>query len=195
MSENAQPKVIPRRRHGLELLIEIPAVIVTFVMMVHITANAVLRTWWNAPIDHTLEIVQYWYLPIVAFLGFIAAQYRGQHIAADLIYERLPRVTQRYVLSVVFFACALVCIGFAYFGFGEAMHAFHIKKKAGVSTLVSWPTYFLVPLAFGSLVIQFFIAAAQAIVRPEAVHFVGDPDDALLMEQVASDTEPLKGQR
>ncbi|MBM0124251.1 TRAP transporter small permease [Pimelobacter simplex] len=167
-----------------ELLIEIPAVVVTFVMMVHITANALLRTFKDAPIENTLEITQYWYLPIIAFLGFIAAQARGQHIAADLIYERFPEVTKRYVLAVLSVLAAVVCLGFAWFGWGEAVHAKDIGKTAGVSDLAAWPPYFLVPLAFGVLVVQFLYAAVRAIVKGDTQHVVTDPDDVLLLEEL-----------
>src|SRR5687768_17014338 len=109
-------------------------------MMFHITANAILRTWFDAPLPDTLEITQYWYLPIVAFLGFVAAQHRGQHIAADLIFERLPHVVRPYVLALMFALCALVAAGFAWFSFPEAMHSMDIDRTAGVSDLVSWPT-------------------------------------------------------
>ena len=100
----------PRGRARIvELAIEVPAVIVTFAMMIHVSANAISRTWLDAPLDNTLEMVSYWYLPLVAFLGFIAAAYRGQHIAADLVYQMLPVVTQKYVLAVLFVVSSVVC--------------------------------------------------------------------------------------
>lgn len=166
------------------LLIEIPAVIVTFVMMVHITANALLRTFKNDPIANTLEITQYWYLPIIAFLGFIAAQSRGQHIAADLIYERFPEVTKRYVLAVLSVLAAVVCAGFAYYGWGEAVHAKEIGKTAGVSTVTAWPPYYLAPIAFGVMTVQLLYAAIRAIVKGDDHHVVTDPDDVLLLEEL-----------
>ncbi|WP_244928924.1 TRAP transporter small permease [Nocardioides sp. W7] len=185
MAENAtQSKVASR---GFELLIEVPAVLITFLMMLHVTANAVMRTWFDSPIDNTLEMVEYWYLPLVAFLGFIAAQHRGQHIAADLVFEMLPAVTKRFVLAFVFVLCSVVVAGFAWFGWGEAMHAKEIGKTAGVSDLIAWPAYFLVPLAFGSLTIQFLVAAWRALLHPEQDHFVSDVGDAAVLDALASD--------
>lgn len=181
MSEAVSGK---KRSPILDLLIEVPAVIVTFVMMIHITANALLRTWWQAPINNTLEMVQYWYLPLVAFLGFIAAQYRGQHIAADLIFQMLPHVTRRFVLAAMFVLCAAVSLGAAWYGYGEAVHAMEIRKTAGVSDLISWPTYFLAPIAFGSLTLQFLYAAWQAVFRPERVQLAGDADEAMLRDSL-----------
>jgi TRAP-type C4-dicarboxylate transport system permease small subunit len=156
-----QQETVPRFRRGVELLIEVPAVVVTFVMMVHVTANALLRTFADHPLPNTLEIVQFWYLPIIAFLGFVAAQHRGQHIAADLIYAKLPQATRPYVLAVMFVLCGLLCLGFAWFGWKEAISSYESKRTAGVSGLVAWPTYFLVPLAFGSLTVQFLVAGVR----------------------------------
>jgi TRAP-type C4-dicarboxylate transport system permease small subunit len=186
MSEVAS-EATPRagRRWGLELLIEVPAVIVTFVMMFHITANAILRTWFNKPVAHTLEITEYWYLPLVAFLGFIAAALRGQHIAADLIFEQLPRVTRRFVLALLLLVSALTCFGFARFGWDEAVHAQEIGQTAGVSELVAWPTYYLAPISFGALTVIFAWEAVRALRNKVTSPVVTDPDDALLMDELA----------
>lgn len=177
----------PRSRaRVVELAIEVPAVIVTFAMMIHVSANAISRTWLDSPLDNTLEMVSYWYLPLVAFLGFIAAAYRGQHIAADLVYQMLPAVTQKYVLAVLFVVSSVVCLGFAWFGLEEALHAKEIGKTAGVSDLIAWPAYFLVPLAFGSLTVQFLYSAVHSVRHPEDDHFISDPDDAVVLEDLAA---------
>ncbi|GAA3742240.1 TRAP-type C4-dicarboxylate transport system permease small subunit [Spinactinospora alkalitolerans] len=186
---SATPAPVPRRRHGLELCIEVPAVTVTFVMMLHITANALLRTFAQSPIPNTLEIVQYWYLPIVAFLGFIAAQHRGQHIAADLVYAMLPRPVRRAVLVGGCALCSVLSAGFAWFGWGEAVHAMEIGMTAGVSEVVSWPAYFLVPFAFGSLTVQFALAAARAIRHPEADRGAGGAGAVSADQEASSELE------
>lgn len=177
----------PVRDRLLEAVIEVPAVAVTFLMMAHITANALLRTFWNSPIHNTLEYVQYWYMPVIACLGFISAQHRGQHIAADMLFERLPKRAQPLVLGVLLATCAAVCAGFAWFGWNEAVDAYEIKKVAGVSTVPAWPAYFLVPVTFATLTVQFALGAVRALKHPESEHFITDPDDALLLEQFAAD--------
>ena len=177
-----------KRRHPLEYFIEVPAVIVTFVMMFHITGNAILRTFANAPLPDTLEITQYWYLPIVAFLGFIAAQHRGQHIAADLIFERLPHAVRPYVLALMFALCTVVAAGFAWFSWPEALHSYDIGRTAGVSDLVSWPTYFLPPIAFAVLTLQFAWATVRSITDPAVAEapVIADLDDALLLDEAGA---------
>lgn len=151
-----------RLQWRVEYLIEGPAVAVTFAMMLHITANAVLRAFFNSPLPNTLEITQYWYLPIVVFLGFIAAQMRGQHVAADVLYQLLPDTTKRYVLMAGLLLAAALCAAAAWFGLQEAVHAMDIRKTAGVSALVAWPPYFLAPIAFTSLTVQFGLNAIRS---------------------------------
>ncbi|WP_436698047.1 TRAP transporter small permease [Nocardioides sp. BYT-33-1] len=182
-----EPQPKSRATRAVELAIEVPAVLVTFVMMVHITANAISRTFFDNPMPNTLEITQYWYLPIVAFLGFIAAQLRGQHVAADLLYERFPAVTRKYVLAVVFLLAAAVSLGFARYGWDEAVHAMDIRKTAGVSDLPAWQPYFLAPIAFASLTVQFAYAAIHALVKGADEGPAGDPDELLVLEQFAAD--------
>lgn len=151
------------RRIRPELLIEIPAVLVTFVMMIHITANALLRTFARAPIAHTLEITEYWYMPIIVFIGFIAAQLRNEHTKADFIFNYLPIVTRRWVLGIAYIVITATSLGFAWFGLLEALKAFEVQRTAGASTLPAWPTTFLAPISFGVLTVQFAIFSIQTL--------------------------------
>lgn len=169
------------------LVIEVPAVIVTVVMMLHVTANALMRTTLSSPLPHTLEITQYWYMPMIAFLGFVAAQARGQHIATDLLFSRFPSVTQRWVLLAVTVLSIIPCVGFAWFGLGEALTAMEQGRTAGVTTIPSWPTFFLAPLAFAILVVQLARLAVSLVRGTEQLAPVAETDDALLLEELEAE--------
>ena len=173
------------RPNRLRLLIEVPAVIVLFVMMLHVTANALLRTFASSPIQNTLEITQYIYLPIIALLGFIAAQARGEHIVADLVTHHFPRPARRGVLFTGYTAALIVTGGFAWFGLEEALHARDIGQTAGVSTVVSWPALFLVPIVFAVLTVQFGIAAVRALRGAEDVD---ENEDATVTGELDGDS-------
>lgn len=160
---SASSSASSNRPNRLLLFIEVPAVIVLFVMMIHVTANALLRAFASSPIQNTLEITQYIYLPIIALLGFMAAQARGEHIVADLVTHYFPLRVRRWVLFGGYVLTMLVCAGFAWYGLQEAIHAREIGKTAGVSTVESWPVYFLVPIAFGVLAVQVGFAAVRAL--------------------------------
>jgi TRAP-type C4-dicarboxylate transport system permease small subunit len=167
-------------------LIEVPAVIVTFLMMFHITLNALLRTFWNRPIDNTLEIAQFIYMPIVALLGFVAAQARGQHIAADLVFEKLPGVTRRFVGAGVSIVSALLCAVIAWFGWGYATHAQEIGQTAGLTDIASWPVYYLIPAVFAVLTVQYLVAAVREFVQPD----VPAEDQPSTLDELATSGSP-----
>jgi TRAP-type C4-dicarboxylate transport system permease small subunit len=175
-----------RRGVVLEWLIEVPAVIVVFAMMLHVSANALSRSLLDHPLPNTLEVVQYWYLPIVALLGFVAAQARGQHIAADLIYERLPRSARPVVLGVLLLLSAAVCVAFAWYSWPEALEAFETRRTAGVSSVPVWPVVFLVPAVFAVLSVQMVVAAVQAF-RGRAACAMASPDDAVVLDQMPTE--------
>ncbi len=171
----------PGRHMALERVIEVPAVIVVFIMMGHVTANALARSLFDNPLPNTLEIVQYWYLPIVALLGFVAAQARGQHIAADLIYQHLPHRARPYVLAALLLTSAATCVGFAWFSWPEALQALETRRTGGVSAVPVWPVYFLVPAVFSVLSLQFFTEAWR-VARGRGPAGAGAADDPSLQD-------------
>lgn len=168
----------------LAFVIEVPAVLVTVVMMVHVTANAVMRTYFDRPLDHTLEIVQYWYMPVIALLGFVAAQLHGQHIATDLVFAKLPRSLQPIVLCSVFSLAAVLTAGCAWFGWAEAIEAQEIGKSAGISTIPAWPVYYLVPIVFGVLTIQFAVQAVRGLLGRDLELDAMEPEDVMVLEEL-----------
>lgn len=143
--------------------------VVIVLMMLHVVAHALLRFFFNAPIYGTNEIVAYWYLPAIALLGIPAAQLQREHITVTIAVERMSSLG-RTVFTV--FGCALgflVSIGFAWFGFHEALENMHMGSTAGVTDIITWPIYFLVPVVFVLLAVLYVIDALVAL-------RTGDPD-------------------
>jgi TRAP-type C4-dicarboxylate transport system permease small subunit len=128
--------------------VEIPAIIIILVMMSHIVAQAIGRKF-GFTIPDTLETVEFWYMPLAAMLGFVSAHLRGENVVTDLLMQHLrPAWAQRALGALFGVACSLMCVGFAYYGWVEALHAHDIDKKGGTSGLVIWPVYFIVPVIF-----------------------------------------------
>lgn len=141
----------------LDSTLSIVAAVALIVMMLHVVAHALLRYSFNAPIDGTNEIVAYWYLPAVALLGIPAAQLQNEQITVTLAIERMNPISAS-IFKV--FACilgALTSIGFAWYGFAEAMKNMAIGSTAGVTDIITWPIYFLVPIVFVMLAILYVI--------------------------------------
>ena len=58
----------PHTARMLETVVTSSAVIVLLAMLVHVTANALMRSLLDRPIAHTLEMVECWYMPLVMLL-------------------------------------------------------------------------------------------------------------------------------
>lgn len=127
------------------------ATIALVVMMGHVIANITSRTIWRSPLPHTLEIVGYWYLPLIALAGFVWAERRGSHIQSDLVYNLLPaRVRPDLHLLEALIGTGL-CGAFAWFTGNQAIDMVEMKATAGASDVVVWPVGLMVPLAFAGL--------------------------------------------
>ena len=134
------------------------------IMMLHIVIHALTRSLFDAPIYGTNEIVEYWYLPIVALLGIPAAQLQKEHITVTMAIERARPATAS-VFRV--FACilgALVSLAFAWFGLMKALENMAIGSTADVSDIITWPVYFLVPIVF-VLLAALYVLDAVLIAR------------------------------
>ena len=153
----------------LDKWLTITTAVAIIVMMLHIVTHALARSLFDAPIYGTNEIVEYWYLPIVALLGIPAAQLQKEHITVTMAIERARPATAS-VFTV--FACilgTLVSLAFAWFGLTKALENMAIGQTADVSDIITWPVYFLVPVVFVLLAVL-YILDAVAVIR------TGEPD-------------------
>jgi TRAP-type C4-dicarboxylate transport system permease small subunit len=149
----------------LVIMIKAVAVLALIMMMAHTVANALLRYLAASPITGTNEYVGYWYMPLVAFLGFYLAQRGRAHIEARLVFDRLP-LANRIEIQLLGQALTIaLCIAFAYYGWTEALDAYGIGQTGGVTAVVIWPVMFIVPLAFALLTLQLVVDAVAVIRR------------------------------
>lgn len=163
-------------------LIELLAVIGIFAMMFHVSLNAFMRTLFSAPLFGTLELTSFWYLPLVAALGFIAAQLRREHIKADLVFEMMPRFAQIITFVVVTVACATVSALIFYYGLGEALHALSIGTTAGNTEYQTWFFQALTALAFLFLAVHYLTQVAVALRKGE-LPGEGKPDSGSTVQE------------
>ncbi|GAA4283048.1 hypothetical protein GCM10022261_05790 [Brevibacterium daeguense] len=142
---------------GLDKALSIVTAIALILMMLHIVLHAVMRFSFNAPIYGTNEIVAYWWLPIVALLGIPAAQLQKEQITVTLAVDRMNHKTASIFKIFAAVLGVLVSLGFAWFGFEEAMDNMAMGSTAGVTDITTWPVYFLVPVVFVLLAILYFL--------------------------------------
>ncbi|WP_232483493.1 TRAP transporter small permease [Brevibacterium yomogidense] len=166
---------------GLDKVLSVLTAIAVVAMMLHVVLHALMRFFLNSPLYGTNEIVSYWYLPVVALLGIPAAHLQNEHITVVLLVENLSKKIRNIFMVFACFMAALVSIGFMIYGFREAMDKMGMGATAGVTDIITWPVYFLVPLVF-------FVMAALYILEIIVVFRTGDPDiDVRTGEKLESD--------
>jgi len=178
---------VARRPLGrvFDRLLEVPTSALLIAMVLHVSANSLLRTVANDPLDNTLEYTQYWYLPAIVFTGFLTAARRGEHIRASLIFDNLPPRVQRWTWPAVSTVCAGLSGAFAWFGLLSAMENREKGLTGGVSTVVIWPVTFIVAVMFGLMAIQFLVNAFRPP-RAETVDIGQDGADRVPVDSLAA---------
>lgn len=159
----------------LNTALSVVTAIVLIAMMLHVVAHAVLRFLFSSPIYGTNEMVQYWYLPLVALLGIPAAQLQKQHITVTLATGRMNFWNAAIFKMFAALLGVVVSLLWAWFGLEEALHRMSIGATAGVTDVIIWPVYFLVPLTFGLL-------ATLYIVEMIALRHADDPEAPLVSD-------------
>lgn len=165
MTADTGPATASKRRlERVTSIVGVPAVFVLIAMALHITANALSRRLLGEPLPFTLEISQYWYLPVVAGIGFVVAQLRNDHIVADLLFDRFPKGAQPWVDALGLGICAVVSAGAAWFTLMTAVQSFERHKTAGHSPLPTWPAEAIVGLSLAALAVL-LVLRGVAVVR------------------------------
>lgn len=132
-------------------------------MLVHVVAEVVARGIFNTPLDGTLEIITYWYLAGIAFIGMWQAFSNGEHISVDLVTARLKPGAQ-WVLHL--FASAIVLTFLAllfYFSLGEALNAMGRGEFIGADRVPIWPMRFIVPIGVGAYMLGLLLQVIKVI--------------------------------
>lgn len=162
----AQVELQPRWERVLAYILAVPSAATLLVMMLYVVANALSRRLLNAPLPNTLEITQYWFMPIIGSIGFLAAQLANQHVSADLFWDRFPPRSRRWLTLGILLVTFVTVIGFAWCGFIEAMDATRHNVHAGFTDIIAWPVYWLVPLSFLGMAVLLVIDMRRTLRRP-----------------------------
>jgi TRAP-type C4-dicarboxylate transport system permease small subunit len=124
------------------------------VMILHITADVVIRFVWNAPISGTITAVSLLYMPLIVFLPLAYTEKVNGHISVELVYDLCPRWLQ----SVLDYAAhALSLVTYALLSartWTEAISKYKIgsAEMEGGVRIVTWPSYFFLPVGFALIV-------------------------------------------
>lgn len=158
------------------------------IMTVNILADATMRSMFTSPIPGTLEYVQYWWMILIAYGGWALAAYRGEHIDAPIIGDRLHPRFQLIWRLVAHVATTVFLLLIAYYGWQAAVHAFEIGEYQGGYSTPIWIFRFFIPLAALSFLVvvlhQFVVTVAELRhYREDDADEAPAPDTRTVMEE------------
>lgn len=161
--KRAQPA---RWEKVLEVILLVPGGLLLLVMLVYVVANALARTLFQATLPASIELTQYWFMPLVVSVGFVSAQLVGQHVDADLFFSWFSDPGKKYLMVGVRLFSAIVLGFWAWFSLNEALYALDKGIRAGYTDIPAWPVYFAIPLAFAGMTALLVIQAWRALRSP-----------------------------
>lgn len=143
----------------LEWFLTALAALALLLIMLVSLGNALSRTWFKAPFYGSNEMVAQWFLPAAVLLSIAGAQVWKEHIDVTLATESLNPRNLAWVRLIVYVLSAGACVAFAWYGFLYALRQTSIGATAGITSLPTWPSYYLVPLGFTVAAIVFVLDA------------------------------------
>jgi TRAP-type C4-dicarboxylate transport system permease small subunit len=154
---------MPKLARILNNSLSVVASIATILMMLHVVVHALSRYLFRAPFYGTNELVQFWYLPIIVLVGLVAAQLQKEHIAVTLATDKMRPTTANVFRGFANLVGILISVGFAWFGLEEALSNMRIGSTAGVTDIITWPVYFLVPIVFALFAVLLIVETVLII--------------------------------
>ncbi|HAE49206.1 MAG TPA: TRAP transporter small permease [Tistrella mobilis] len=150
---------------GLSRLIHFTSVIgvlAVTLMMLHITADVVVRNLFGIALPGTIAAVSNFYMLVVAFLPLAYAEEGDKHISVEVVTDLLPARAQAVLRGFAYVLSAAVFIAMTRQSWLEAM-----KKQAVGAFVIQegwripiWPSYYILPVgtALMALVVLYRLA-------------------------------------
>jgi TRAP-type C4-dicarboxylate transport system permease small subunit len=143
-------------------------------MMIHVTADVLMRYFFNHPIRDTIETASYYYMILIVFLPLAFVERKSEHIEVELFVQflgtRLRNVfyVAGRLFSIIFFSIL------TYASWVDAVDYARIRETPMGSNLEIWPSRFALPIGFGLLVLAMALHAAKALMHLQQVRPQGD---------------------
>ncbi|WP_118137080.1 TRAP transporter small permease [Oceanicella sp. SM1341] len=139
-------------------------------MMLHVSAEIVLRAAFNRPLPGTITIVANYYMIFAAFAPLALLEQRDEHISVDIFTAALPARTRRLLEVAVRGLTVAVLTLLALRTGAEALAkaAIGASVTQGASSVPVWPAYFVLPLGAGAMALVAAIRMAEAAMGGDA---------------------------
>jgi TRAP-type mannitol/chloroaromatic compound transport system permease small subunit len=139
------------------------ASVIVVLMMLHVTADAVMKALFNVPVVATLEAVQFYYMVGLVFLPFGYIARDRSHIVVELFTQRLqPRRLALLEVITGLLALAWVCL-LGWFSAEEAITATRSGELQETSNgfIVVWPSRWFVPIGCAVMGLAIIVQIAR----------------------------------
>nr|WP_240918572.1 TRAP transporter small permease subunit [Rhodococcus sp. 14C212] len=128
---------------------------------VQVFLDVLLRKTMNQPLPATLEIVSYWWMPVIGLLALGLAEIRGEQIRMTLAFEAASPTTVKLADVGAGIVSIIVGLWITVLCAQQAFESF-VKAESGVTVrwLPVWPARFAIVVALA----VFLIAATVRVV-------------------------------
>lgn len=134
-------------------------------MMVHVSADVIMKALFNSPVPGTIEVVARYYMVAAIFLPLPLVELRNSAISVDLFFDMFGAAGQRLLTVIAYVGQAVFFSLLAYRTFGDALHAYAIGEAVeGLVRVTVWPASFFLPLGFGLAAIISMLRIVQTVV-------------------------------
>ncbi len=177
MASGGKPEFLIRRLAQAQMVL---TGIFLVLMMLHVTADVVMKYLFNAPIVGTLETVSYYYMVSIVFLPLAMVEFRQEQVVVDLLFRRFPA---RLQIAVYLFGAATALVYFGMLTCQTLIDA--LKATAERETVMAnflfyvWPSRWGLPIGIGSLMLAIALNAVKVILTGK----VPAPEDPMADEQ------------
>ena len=156
------------------------AAVAIVILMIQVILDVGGRYFFNRPIAGTLELVTYWWMPIIVFLSLGWAQRRGEHISVTLLTDTLSERLNRIVWTVgdVF---GLIIVGMlTVFAWQGAAKATGVGEAAlGTAVVLIWPIKIVAVVGLAAYILQLVVTLYHRF-RPEPEEVEEDLETELM---------------
>ncbi len=148
-------------------------------MMVHVTADVLMKYFFNSPIEGTFETVTYYYMISIVFLPLAVVELRNEHIYVDLFVRRFSSRIQQLIYI---FACFTGIVYFSIMSYQTFLDA--LKATAERETVMSnylfyvWPSRWALPIGMGCMVLALALNIGRAFQTGKALEPQKDEEQA-----------------
>lgn len=143
------------------------AVAAGLLMMLHVAADVIGRTFFGSPLPGTAEIVTYYYMVTVAYLPWMWLARSDGHIKVDVVARLLPERVSFWMDAAVKLGLVAYLALFTWQTWEQALRQTGRGElqQAGTFYIAVWPTRWLLPLAGGLMALWVALATVDAVAR------------------------------